>query len=203
MAILMLTSWSEVSTPAELSSASVLSLTPSSAASTRPRWVKPRLAPSPITLARKLGAVDAQRIVGAVAGLEMAFGRRLHVGADAAEIEQVDRRLEDGAHQVDRRRAAGASMPSACCRLGRQRDRLGGAVEHAAARRDLRLVVVHPRRARQVEQALALLPARRRIGSGVEEDVAVVEGGDEPDRLARAACRCRTRRPTCRRRRPR
>ena len=50
--ILMLTSWSDVSTPAELSSASVLILRPASAASTRPRWVKPRLAPSPTTRAR-------------------------------------------------------------------------------------------------------------------------------------------------------
>ena len=39
----------------------------------------------------------------------------------------------------------------------------------------------------------------RRIGIGVEEDVAVVEGGHQPDLLATAACRCRTRRPTCRR----
>ena len=43
---------SEVLTPAELSMASVLSLTPFCAASMRPRWVAPRLAPSPITRAR-------------------------------------------------------------------------------------------------------------------------------------------------------
>ncbi len=49
----MFTSWSEVSTPAELSIASVLSRTPRSAASIRPRWVKPRLPPSPTTRARR------------------------------------------------------------------------------------------------------------------------------------------------------
>ena len=56
VAILMLTSWSDVSTPAELSIASVLILRPASAASTLPRCVKPRLAPSPITRARSCAA---------------------------------------------------------------------------------------------------------------------------------------------------
>ena len=49
----MLTSWSEVSTPAELSMASVFSATPAWAASIRPRWVSPRLPPSPTTRARR------------------------------------------------------------------------------------------------------------------------------------------------------
>ena len=48
----MLTSWSEVSTPAELSIASVLTCTPARAASIRPSWVTPRLPPSPTTLHR-------------------------------------------------------------------------------------------------------------------------------------------------------
>ena len=39
-------------------------------------------------------------------------------------------------------------------------------------------IVIVPARARQLEQALALVPARRRIGIGIDEDVAVVEGGD-------------------------
>src|SRR3546814_8424665 len=50
--ILMLTSWSEVSTPAELSMKSVLISTPLCAASMRPHWVKPRLPPSPPPLHR-------------------------------------------------------------------------------------------------------------------------------------------------------
>ena len=48
----MLTSWSEVSTPAELSMASVLTRTPQNAASMRPSWERPRLPPSPTTLTR-------------------------------------------------------------------------------------------------------------------------------------------------------
>ena len=48
----MLTSWSEVSTPAELSMKSVLTRPPASAYSTLASWVRPRLPPSPMTLAR-------------------------------------------------------------------------------------------------------------------------------------------------------
>ena len=49
----MLTSWSEQSTPAELSIASVFIRTPAWAASTRPSWVRPRLPPSPTTRQRR------------------------------------------------------------------------------------------------------------------------------------------------------
>ena len=48
----MFTSWSEVSTPAELSMASVLIRPPERAKAIRPAWVKPRFAPSPTTLQR-------------------------------------------------------------------------------------------------------------------------------------------------------
>ncbi len=49
----MFTSWSEVSTPALLSMASVLSRPPCSANSIRPSWVMPRLPPSPTTSTRR------------------------------------------------------------------------------------------------------------------------------------------------------
>jgi hypothetical protein len=51
--ILLFTSWSEVSTPAELSMASVFTNPPRSANSTRARWVSPRLPPSATTVARR------------------------------------------------------------------------------------------------------------------------------------------------------
>ncbi len=49
----MFTSWSEVSTPALLSMASVLIRPPCSANSIRPSWVRPRLPPSPTTWTRR------------------------------------------------------------------------------------------------------------------------------------------------------
>ena len=52
----MLTSWSEQSTPAELSIASVLIFPPRRANSMRPRWVSPRLPPSPTTFTRSSDA---------------------------------------------------------------------------------------------------------------------------------------------------
>ena len=71
-------------------------------------------------LAAQLGAVDAQRVVGAVADLGMAFAARLDVGADAAVVEQVHRRLQDGAEQLGRRHPSRrpASMPSAARACG-------------------------------------------------------------------------------------
>ena len=48
----MFTSWSEQSTPAELSMASVFTRPPASAYSTRARWVSPRFPPSATTLLR-------------------------------------------------------------------------------------------------------------------------------------------------------
>jgi len=50
--ILMLTSWSEVSTPAELSMKSVFIRPPSSEYSILAAWVRPRFPPSPTTRAR-------------------------------------------------------------------------------------------------------------------------------------------------------
>ncbi len=52
----MLTSWSEVSTPAELSMKSVSTRPPPSAYSIRAAWVRPRLPPSATTRARSSGA---------------------------------------------------------------------------------------------------------------------------------------------------
>ena len=49
----MFTSWSEVSTPAELSMKSVLIRPPDRAYSMRPRWVSPRLPPSPTQRLRR------------------------------------------------------------------------------------------------------------------------------------------------------
>ena len=67
-------------------------------------------------------------------------------------------------------------------RLRAEQDRLCAAREHAAALRDLGLVVVLPARARQIEQALALGQAAG-AGVGVDEDVAVVERRHQLDVL--------------------
>ncbi len=65
--------------------------------------------------------------------------------------------------------------------LGRERNRLGGAREHPAARADQRLVIVGPARARQIEHALALGKARGGIGRWVQEDMPMVERRQQAD----------------------
>src|SRR3546814_13177884 len=52
--------------------------------------------------------------------------------------------------------------------LGGQRNALLAARKDATARRDQRLVIIVPARPRQIEQPLALLPALRRIGVGID-----------------------------------
>ena len=72
----MLTSWSEQSTPAELSMKSVQMRPPAMAYSIRPRWVSPRLPPSPTTFARTSDAVDPYPVIGLVADVGSATRRR-------------------------------------------------------------------------------------------------------------------------------
>jgi hypothetical protein len=67
--------------------------------------------------------------------------------------------------------------------LGRDVDRLQRAGEDPSAGRDERPVVVVPRRPRQVEQSRRSVNDAAASGVGVDEDVPVVEGGDEPDVL--------------------
>ena len=86
-------------------------------------------------LAAQLAAVDAQRVVGAVADLRVRLGRRLDVGADAAVVEQVDRRLQDRVDELGRRQRVGGDRERRLD-LRRDRDRLRAARMDAAAGRD-------------------------------------------------------------------
>ncbi len=78
----MLTSWSEVSTPAELSMKSVLTRPPASAYSILASWVMPRFPPSPITLHPQRRRVDPDRVVRPVTDIGVRLARRLDVSAD-------------------------------------------------------------------------------------------------------------------------
>ena len=98
----MLTSWSEQSTPAELSMKSVLMRPPFWANAIRPFCVKPRLPPSRDHAAAQLLGVDPDRVVGPIERLGVALRGGLDVGADAAVPEQVDRRQQDRADQLVR-----------------------------------------------------------------------------------------------------
>ena len=115
----MFTSWSEVSTPPELSTASVLSRPPAAQYSSRPFCVKPEVAALAHHPRAQLAAVDAHAVVGAVADLGVLLRLGLDVGADAAVVEQVDARGQDLADHLlargrlrldlEQRRASGES----------------------------------------------------------------------------------------------
>src|SRR6185295_16048114 len=68
-------------------------------------------------------------------------------------------------------------------RAGAQPDFLRRTRKDAAPSGDQRLVVVLPARSRQREQSLALGKTRFRIGIRIDENIAVVESRQQPDRV--------------------
>ena len=96
-AILILTSTSEVLTPAELSIASVLSRTPLMRRLDAAALGHAEIGALADHLAVQLRAGDADGVVGAVADLIVGLVGRAHIGADAAEEQQIGLRLQDRA----------------------------------------------------------------------------------------------------------
>jgi hypothetical protein len=132
-------------------------------------------------LGADLRAGDANRVIAAVADRVVALRGRAHIGADAAEEDKIDRRLEDRPDHLVRGRL-GHRKAERGARFGRKRNLLQRAGKHAATFGNERPIVVPPARTRQIEQAHPLAEAFIRIGSGVDENIAVVEGGEELDR---------------------
>ena len=128
----------------------------------------------------QLAAVDAHRVVGAVADLGVSLVGRLHVSADAAVPQQVDRQAQDGADDFIRR-GARALQAQQRARFRRQRDRLRRTRKDAPAARELLAVVVVPARARQREQAGTLGETHRGLRVRIDKDMTVIEGGLQAD----------------------
>ena len=174
----MLTSRSEQSTPAELSMKSVLMRPPRSAYSMRPRCVKPRLPPSATTRQRSSAPFTRTASLAGSPASALRLVARLHVGADAAVPEQIDRaagwRGSARAARACRARCRARPAPS-----GAARSTWSGASRCRRPRTCSVAVVVVPARARQLEQPLALREASRGVRIGIDEDVAVIERGDE------------------------
>ena len=131
-------------------------------------------------LALKLPSVDPQRVVGAVTDISVRLALRLHVGSDASVVDKIHRCLEDRVHQLDRRQSIDCDSQRRF-HLRRDCDRLGAARINAAAGGDQLGVVIGPRGSRQREHSRALVEARLRVRIGIEEDVAVIERGDQLD----------------------
>ena len=194
----MLTSWSEQFTPAELSIASVLMRPPPSANSIRPRWVKPRLPPSPTTRHRSSPASIRTASLSLSPTSALRLGRRLDVGADPAVPQQVHRRPQDRADQLVRRAAPRASTSE---RARGSRPRAAPSWPFAGTRRrpsEISAgVVVLPRRARAARTAARAPRSRVRDRGRGRGRRAGGRRRRPAGCAATAACRCRTRRRTC------
>ena len=180
----MLTSWSEQSTPGGV----VEGIGVDPAACEVELDAAQRCDAEVAAFADHLGAhlvsVHPDHVVGAVADVGVGLGLGLDVGADAAVEQQIHRRLQDPAQQLRRRQLIDVVLDAeGGADLRADRDRLLLAAVDPAALADQRLVVVVPRRPRQLEHALAFLPRRRRVGVRVEEHVQMVERGHQPDVL--------------------
>ena len=108
----MLTSWSDMSTPPELSMASVLRLPPRCPVFEARRLRQPEVAAFADDPRPHRRRVDAHAIVRAIADVGVLLGRRLDVGADAAVVEQVDLRASGCARITSSPLGASSSMPS-------------------------------------------------------------------------------------------
>ena len=125
--------------------------------------------------------VDAQRVVGPVADVGVALDRRLHVGADAAVPEQIDRGAQDRRDEVVGPQLGHRRLDAEhIAHLGRERDRLELAGVHAAAGRDQTLGRSRPSSNAAARTGAGARRVRRRVGIGVEEHVAMIERRHEP-----------------------
>ena len=170
----MFTSWSEQSTPAELSMASVLILPPAMRELDPAAWVRPRLPPSPTTLARRSPPLSADAVVGLVADLGVRLVGRLHVGADAAVPEQVDGRPQDRPDAARPARATRPAMSSTCLASGESATRFADRAKTPPPGEITDAVVVGPGRTRQRRTAAC---ARQRTASGPGRDRGRCAGG--------------------------
>ncbi len=180
--IFRLTSWSEQSTPAELSIASVLIRPPRPVVLDSPLLREAEVPALGDDAGANLGAVDPDRVVRAVAHVRVRLVGRLDERPDAAVPEEVDGRLQDRCDHLVRRSRLDL-RPQRRASLRRERDRLLLPRPDAAAGREQRAVVVVPGRARELEETPALRERGLRIGPRVDEHVAMVERADEQERV--------------------
>ena len=148
--------------------ASVLIRPPLSANSMRPRWVTPRLAPSPITLARTSLARDTDGVVGAIADLASVSSLGPDIGPDPPEPHQVDRRLSGSPFMISlgRGRCPGPG-PDSVCIWGESGIDFGWRENTPPPCEINAGVVIRPARAGQIEQTLAFgIAAPSMSGSG-------------------------------------
>ena len=126
--------------------------------------------------------IDAYGFVGPVPDVGVSLLARLHIGPDPSVPQQVDRGSQDRTHQLGACHL-GLLDTQTLARLRRENDSFGRTGPHTAPFREQRGVVVGPAGTRQIEEPLAFLPGTPGIRIGIDEDVPVIEGSDEPGLL--------------------
>ena len=96
-------------------------------------------------LAAQFIAVNTQCVCGAITDFRVALKTRFHIRANAAVVEKINRRFQNGAHQFNRRRRINRVI-NAQHRLDLRREwnRFSTAGKHAAALAYQRFVVIVP-----------------------------------------------------------
>ena len=128
--------------------------------------------------AAQFRTIDPQAVVGLVADIAVRFGTGLHVGANAAHPQQIHLGLQNMRNQHVRRHPVGLDTQQ-LFHFRADGDRLGAAIEHAAAFGNEFRVVIGPGRTGHFKQPLALFVAHLRVRVRIDEDVHVVECGHQ------------------------
>ena len=131
----------------------------------------------------QLGGVDANGIVARVTDLGLSLAGGFHVSTDATVPQKLGGRAQDSSHGrpavddvlVYTEKPAG---------LLREADLLSLTEIDSPSLADGRRVVVGPGRSRKLKEALPFFIGSLRVRLWIDEDVAVIERGHEPDRSA-------------------
>ena len=126
----------------------------------------------------QLVGVHAKRIIGPVPGVQVAFLGRFDIGSNAAEPQQVGLGLEHVVDNFMRRQFLRIHLQKIAKRLV-QFDKLGGPAVDPAAPRDQLWIIIRPAGTRLFKETLSFLETFLRIRAGIEKDVPVVKGGDQ------------------------
>ena len=138
----------------------------------------------PDHLGAQLIRIDPDGVVSAVPDCGIRLGFSFDIGADTAVEQQVHRGAQDGTNEFRRSHLADLLVNTQRLANARtDRDRLLLTAEHPTPGADQAGVVILPTRSREIEQPTPLLKRACRVRVGVDEDVPVVKGCNQPDVL--------------------
>ena len=138
----------------------------------------------PDHLGAQLIRIDPDGVVCTVPNCGVRLGFSFDVGADTAVEQQIHWSAQDGANEFRRSHLGDLLVNTQRLANARtDRDRLLLTAEHPTPGADQAGVVILPTRSREIEQPTPLLKRASRVRVGIDEDVPVVKGRNQPDVL--------------------